>query len=113
MRKGVKNLRGEADSVKGFRRLTFGYSLSLPREFEICTIILRYGKTPNPDQMKASGGFCPICQDAYQVTILFWCLPGSDAYQVIILFWLAFSLIKEKSLLSVGNLHILMYFCTI
>ena len=24
--------------------------------------LLRYGKTPNEDQMKASGGFCPICQ---------------------------------------------------
>eukprot|EP00092_Neocalanus_flemingeri_P069039 GFUD01084508.1.p1 GENE.GFUD01084508.1~~GFUD01084508.1.p1 ORF type:complete len:474 (-),score=124.98 GFUD01084508.1:140-1561(-) len=23
----------------------------------------RYGKTPNQDQMKASGGFCPICQE--------------------------------------------------
>ena len=45
-------------------------------EFEICVCqysILRYGKTPNPDQMKASGGFCPICQDAYQVLMIpFW-----------------------------------------
>ena len=24
--------------------------------------ISRYGKTPSPDQMKTSGGFCPICQ---------------------------------------------------
>jgi len=24
--------------------------------------ICRYGKTPTQDQMKASGGFCPICQ---------------------------------------------------
>ena len=32
--------------------------------------ISRYGKTPNPDQMKASGGFCPICQDTYQVVLV-------------------------------------------
>ena len=30
-------------------------------------LLARYGKTPNPEQMKATGGFCPICQDAYQV----------------------------------------------
>ena len=30
-------------------------------------LMFRYGKTPNSDQMKASGGFCPICQDTYQV----------------------------------------------
>ena len=26
----------------------------------------RYGKTPSDEQMKTSGGFCPICQDSYQ-----------------------------------------------
>ena len=31
----------------------------------IFNIYERYGKTPSPDQMKASGGFCPICQVNY------------------------------------------------
>ncbi|XP_023347262.1 RING finger and transmembrane domain-containing protein 2 isoform X2 [Eurytemora carolleeae] len=33
----------------------------------------RYGKTPTQDQMKASGGFCPICQDNYQVPTMLHC----------------------------------------
>ena len=49
--------------------------------------IFRYGKTPNPDQMKASGGFCPICQDAYQVLITLFCMK--------------FSQIKEEDFLGV------------
>jgi len=33
----------------------------------------RYGKAPNPDQMEASGGICPICHDTCQGPIMLSC----------------------------------------
>ena len=31
-------------------------------------LFFRYGKSPSEDEMKTSGGFCPICQDSFQVS---------------------------------------------
>ena len=36
-------------------------------------IISRYGKTPSEDQIKASGGYCPICQDTYHDPVMLHC----------------------------------------
>jgi len=33
----------------------------------------RYGKTPSEDQIKASGGYCPICQDTYHDPVMLHC----------------------------------------
>jgi len=33
----------------------------------------RYGKTPTEDQLKATGGYCPICQDTFQEPTMLHC----------------------------------------
>ena len=64
-------------------------ALSLEK-FKMCMSIFRYGKTPNPDQMKASGGFCPICQDAYQVPMTL----SSMTLSLMTFSWMTFSWMK-------------------
>ena len=52
-----------AAGYKLLQSTTYCTSYPLYSLYPLC----RYGQTPDPDLMKASGGFCPICQDAYQV----------------------------------------------